>query len=65
MSVGKFLQRNGFQATVCFTDLDQGNVMIILELNLTFFIASILYLVAAGAAAKIVSSLKSNHHKQI
>jgi hypothetical protein len=39
----KELQGSALHHTVCFTDLDQGSEMIIFELILTTFIASVVY----------------------
>jgi hypothetical protein len=47
-----------------FTDLDQDSEMIIFESILTTFEASFIF-EAAGAVAKIDSSLILNHYKQI
>ncbi len=53
------------QSTVSFTDLDQSSGMIIIESLLTTFEAIVIFFAAAGTVAKIGSSLKLNHHKQI
>ncbi len=45
-------------------DLDQCSKMIILESILTTFEVGVIFR-AGGEVAKIVSSLKSNHHYQI
>ncbi len=50
--------------TVCFTNSDQGNEMIIFESIFTTFIASVV-LEAAVTVAKMCSSSKLNYHKQI
>jgi hypothetical protein len=50
-------------STVCFTDLDPYRDDVF-ESILTNFIASV-FLKAAGSVAKIGSSFKLNHHKQI
>ncbi len=52
------------QTTVCIINFDQGSKTIIFKSILTAFVVSII-LDAAGAVAKISSSLKLNHHKQI
>jgi hypothetical protein len=49
-------------ATVCFTDLDQGRVMIILESVMNTF-KQTLVLEATRVVAKISLSLKSNQNK--
>jgi hypothetical protein len=52
--------------TVCFTDIDQGSKLIhIFESILVTYTYIKRFLEAAGAVAKVGSSLKLNHSKQM